>query len=350
MSERSRIFIAHPIPEPTINYLRQYGDVEVFRGHHRDINDDELESAARRSDYIFCMHQTPVTEGMIKANPNLKGIGVTEVRDDLHAVEACKAAGVRLLVANNTEEIINGNRQATADLMVALLLDLAYRVVEADRYSRATGYFQQMTCDLMGIGCTGKTTSLIGLGRVGLFAVPVLKALRMNVLYTKRNRLPREQEEELGVEWVEDRDELISRGDFVSMLANYEPANHKMFGEREFKLMKPTAYFINVGRGRLIDEDAMIRALQDGTIAGAGLDVFYQEVGPTPRSSHDAYIPEALRKLDNVVLTPHNGGATWDSRGRQTMAIAQAIVDDIVQRQNGATSNTAGNAPAAVGE
>ena len=95
-------------------------------------------------------------------------------------------------------------------------------------------------------------------------------------------------------------------------------------GEREFALMKPTAYFINVGRGRLVDEEAMIRALQNGTIAGAGLDVYWNEPsGSYDPIDFDPFIPEALRKLDNVILTPHNGGATWDSRGTQTLAIAE---------------------------
>jgi glyoxylate reductase len=93
-------------------------------------------------------------------------------------------------------------------------------------------------------------------------------------------------------------------------------------GEREFKLMKPTAYFVNTGRGRLVDEPAMIRALQDGTIAGAGLDVFWNE----PPVVHDPFVPKELRKLDNVVLAPHNGGATWESRGRQTTYMAEVIV------------------------
>jgi glyoxylate reductase len=330
MPQRPRVFVAHPIPNIAIDRLREVAEVEVFPGARRDITVGELESAARRSDYIFCMHQTPVTASMIAANPGLKGFGVSAVRDDVQDIAACEAAGVRLLVAEDSDEIIDGNRRATADLMVALLLCLAYRVVEADRYSRATGYFQEMTMDLMGIGCTGKTVSLIGLGRVGLFAAPRLRALEMEVLYTKRSRLTKEQEDELGVVWVEDRDELIGRGDFVSMLANYEEANLKMMGAREFALMKPTGYFINVGRGRLVDEDAMIEALQRKVIAGAGLEVFWNE----PPVVHDAYIPEALRKMDNVVLAPHNGGATWDSRGRQTLAIANAIVDDIVRRRS----------------
>lgn len=330
MSKRPKVFIAHPIPEVAIDRLREVAEVEVWQGqgHHRDITVAELESAARRSDYIFCMHQTPVTESMVEANPNLKGYGVSEIREELHAVKACEAAGIKLLEGETTDEIIDGNRRATADLMVAMLLCLAYKVLEADRYSRATGYFQEMTTDLMGQGCEGKTVSLIGLGRVGRFAVPRLRALELEVLYTKRNRLSKEQEEEYGIVWVESMDELIGRGDYVSMLANYEESNFKLMGERQFALMKPSAYFINVGRGRLVDEDAMIRALAEGRIAGAGLDVFWDE----PPVVHDAHIPETLRKMDNVVLAPHNGGATWTSRGRQTLAIADAIVADILAR------------------
>jgi phosphoglycerate dehydrogenase-like enzyme len=185
-----------------------------------------------------------------------------------------------------------------------------------------------MTMDFMGVGCTGKTVSLYGLGRVACQAVRKLRALDMTVLYTKRTRLAPEEETELGVEWVEDADELIARGDYVCMLANFEDANVKLMGEREFALMKPTAYFINVARGRLIDEDALIRALESGTIAGAGLEVFWSE----PPITNDPYIPLALRKMDNVVLTPHNGGATYDSRSAQFTAVADAIVDDIIAR------------------
>lgn len=328
-TERPRVFIAHPIPRPAIQRLAEYADVEVYDEPHRDITVAELEAAARRSDYIFCMHQTPVTASMVAANPALRGYGVSSISPDHHDVAACEAAGIRLLVGEQDEVITRGNRRATADLMVAMVLDLAYRVVEADDYCRRLGYFQEMTMDLMGVGCEDKVCSLIGLGLVGEYAVPRLKAFGLTVLYTKRNRLPSETEEVLGVEWVPDRDELIARGDFVCMLANYEPANEKLMAGREFALMKPSAYFVNVGRGRLVDEEAMIEALEQGAIAGAGLDVFWNE----PPVVHNAFVPERLRRLDNVVLAPHNGGATYDSRGRQTLAIAGAIIDDILARQ-----------------
>jgi glyoxylate reductase len=115
------------------------------------------------------------------------------------------------------------------------------------------------------------------------------------------------------------------------VLANYEPANHEMFGAREVSLRKPAACFIDGGRGRLVDEEARIQALRSGTIAGAGLEVYYDEppVGVEPR------IPDALIEMENVVLQPHNGGATWDSRSRQTMGIALAITQDIERRMAG---------------
>lgn len=329
-----RIFVCQPIPPVAIDRMREFAEVEVFPFSHRAISVGELESAARRSDYIFCMHETPITASIVAANPDLKGFGLGHAEPEIVDIEACRAAGIPLLEAGGRRPMTDEERSkfghATSDLMVGLLLNLAYRIAEADRYCRARGYFQEMTMDLMGLGCAGKTVSLIGLGRVARGAIPTLRALGLEVLYTKRTRLGKEEEETLGVEWVEDRDELISRGDYVSLLANYEPANHKMMGAREFARMKPTAYFINVGRGRLVDEDALIKALQDGTIAGAGLDVYYSE----PPTNVDPYIPDALRRMDNVVLTPHNGGATWDSRSRATLRIADAIIADIVARQS----------------
>jgi len=339
---KPKIFVCQPVPPIAIDRLREDGDVEVCPFSHRAITVAELESAARRSDYIFCMHETPITASMAAANPNLKGFGLSRPAPGIVDVDGVAAVGVPLLLAKTPEAPSDGgfsmngyglNPRGTADLMIAMLMCLAYRVVDADRYCRGSGYFQEMTLDLMGQGCTGKTVSLYGLGRVAMQAVRKLRALDMNVLYTKRTRLSDEEESALGIEWVADKHELISRGDYVCMLVNYQPANLKIMGEREFKLMKPTAYFINVGRGRLVDEEAMIKALQDGTIAGAGLDVFWNEPsGSYDPIDFDPYIPEALRKLDNVILTPHNGGATWDSRGAQTLAIANAIVDDIVAR------------------
>lgn len=347
MSVKPRIFVCQPVPAPAIDRLREYGEVEVFPFSNRAISVAELESAATRSDYIFCMHETPITKSMAEANPKLYGFALSHPAPGIVDVAGVQEVGVPLLLAKRPEPVVDEsvgggysletgyglNPRATADLMITMLLCLAYRVLDADRYCRGSGYFQEMTLDLMGQGVTGKTVSIWGMGKVAIQSVRKLRAFDMDVLYSKRNRLPPEQEAELALEWVADKDELIARADYLCLMTNYTPENQKLMGAREFALMKPTAYFINVARGRIVDEDAMIAALQNGTIAGAGLDVFWNE----PNASYDPmdfdpFIPEVLRKMDNVILTPHNGGATWDSRTAQTLAIANAIVDDIVAR------------------
>lgn len=336
---RPKVFVCQPIPDVAIDRLREYAEVEVFPFSHRPISIGELESAARRSDYVFCMHETPVTASIAEANPNLFGFALGRAEPEIVDIEACKRVGVPLLQASTPERQAASTRppfrgHATSDLMVAHILNLAYRIIEADRYVRNhDGYFQERTIALEGLGTTGKTVSLIGFGRVARGAVATLKGIGLDVLYTKRTRLPEPEEQELGIEWVGDKDELIARGDFVCMCLNYLPENHKYMGAREFSLMKPTAYFINVGRGRLVDEEAMIEALENGTIAGAGLDVFYSE----PPTSVDPYIPDALREMENTTLTPHNGGAIWESRSRMTLTIADVIVEDIIARQKAAS-------------
>ncbi|HTW10664.1 MAG TPA: NAD(P)-dependent oxidoreductase [Acidimicrobiales bacterium] len=347
MTAVPKVFVCQPVPQPAIDRLKEYAEVEVFPFTHRAITIAELESAARRSDYIYCMHETPVTKSIVGANPNLKGFGLLRPEPAIVDVAACEAAGIPLLASKPRQQPpadAGGrdypwadyalNPRATSDLLVTLVLNLAYRVAEADRACHGgNGYFQEQAMEFMGLGCTGKTVSLWGLGKVARHAVRKLRALDMNVLYTKRTRLDKEEEEEMGLEWVEEPDDLISAADYLCMLVNYTPENHEIMGEREFKLMKPTAYFVNVGRGRLVDEKAMIKALQDGTIAGAGLDVFWNE----PSAYYDPiefnpYIPLELRKMDNVVLTPHNGGATYDGRTGGTVGVSEAIIADIIAR------------------
>jgi glyoxylate reductase len=174
----------------------------------------------------------------------------------------------------------------------------------------------------MGIGCPGKTVGLIGLGKVAQYMVPRLRAFEMKILYTKRTRLSAEQEREQGLEWAPRLDELLGHSDFVCVECDYNPSTHELIGVRELGLMKPTAYFVNTARGRIVDETALIRALQNGTIAGAGLDVFWNE----PPATYDPFVPEELRKLENVILAPHNGGATWEVRGARVASVARGIV------------------------
>ena len=327
---KPKIFVAQPIAEATLDILREAAEVTVYPYLDRQITADELAANTKRNDWLFLASDNIITAETLDANPALKGIGTVSTRGlyiDLAAATARKVAVVTSDAAelegqNATVAARGGVSLATADLTMGMLLGLAYRLVEADRFTRAGHFKQEQTLALMGVGCPGKTVGLIGLGKVARYMVPRIRAFDMSVLYTKRTRLSLDDEKALDLEWVSGLDELLSRSDFVCIECDYNPETHKLIGARELGLMKPTAYLINTARGRIVDEPALIAALQNGTIAGAGLDVFWNE----PPVTYDPHVPAALRQLDNVILAPHNGGATWEVRGARTASVARGIV------------------------
>lgn len=318
---RDKVFVAQPIPEVALEVLREHADVTVYPYLDRQISVDELVANARRADWLFVLHETNVTAEVINANPKLKGIGAMCSANPLVDVKAATARKLPVIVENR-EDTYPGVSPTTADLTMAMLLALAYRLPESDRYTRAGKFRQEQTLALMGLGCPGKTVGLIGMGKVGVLMVPRIRAFDMHTLYTKRTRLAADREQELGIEWVPDLDNLLKHSDFVCVACDYNESTHKLIGKRELDLMKPEAFLINTARGRIVDEPELIRALQEKRIAGAGLDVFWHE----PPESPDPFVPEELCRLDNVVLAPHNGGATWDVRGRKAKSVAEGLV------------------------
>ena len=325
-----KVFVGQPIAEVALEILRREAEVTVYPYLDRQITEDELIANAKRNDWLFLASDNMVPAAVVSANPALQGIATVSrigLHIDLAAATARKIPVVTADPADFTRDGISpavrgGVSLATADLTMGMLLSLAYRLVDADRYTRAGHFKQEQTLALMGIGCPGKTVGLIGLGKVAQYMVLRLRAFEMKILYTKRTRLSAEQEREQGLEWAPSLDELLGRSDFVCVECDYNPATHKLIGARELGLMKPTAYFINTARGRIVDETALIRALQTGTIAGAALDVFWNE----PPATYDPFVPEELRKLENVILAPHNGGATWEVRGARVASVARGIV------------------------
>jgi glyoxylate reductase len=320
---RPKVFVAQAIPEAALDVLRQAADVSVYPYLERQISVDELTGAAKQSDWLYVLHETSVTAEVINANPGLKGIGCMAGGHSFVDMEAANARKIPVIMGDPEFTVI----PATGDLTIALLLGLAYRLVESDTYTRCGKFRQEQTMALMGIGCPGKTVGLIGMGKLALHMVPRLRAFDMHVLYTKPTRLPPERERELGIKWAPDLHDLIKRSDFVCIACRYGPRTHKLIGKRELEMMKPQAYLINTGRGRIVDEPELIRALQEKRIAGAGLDVYWNEpYRPDDPDSREPWVPEALRRLDNVILAPHNGGATWDVRGGKAVSVAQGMV------------------------
>ena len=317
-----RLFVVQPVPEVALDIMRAAAEVAVWPHLDRQISPSELIAWAGEADYLFVMHETKVTRAVIEGLPRLKGIGALAKFDPDIDLAAAVQRKIPIVLENPADDLGGDVSQDTADLTLGMIIALAYRMVEADRYTRAGRFRQEQTMALMGLGCAGRTVGLVGLGKIGAFLVPRLKPLEMRILYTKRRRLAAAEEAALGVAWAPDLDGLLRASDFVCLACDYNDSTHKLIGARELGLMKPTAFLINTARGRIVDEPALIAALEAGRIAGAGLDVYWNE----PPHTDSPHVPEALCRMENVVLTPHNGGATWEGRGRRTASVARGLV------------------------
>jgi glyoxylate reductase len=294
--------------------LREHADVEIFESE-RMISRDELKAGLRRADFLYTLGDTPIDAEILDANPDLKGIAAMTMITNVIDLDAATERGIPV---TNIDMVIE---TTTCDLTMALILGLATRLVEADRFTRSGRFHQEQSKTFLWHSLPGKVLGLIGMGAIGTQIAKRARAFELDLLYTKRTRLTEDEERALGVTWVDGKDDILSRADYVCLMTKYTPETHLMIGEREFGLMKPTAFFVNTARGRIVDEPAMLAALREGRIAGAGLDVYWTEppVGePAP--------PEELFKMDNVILTPHIGSATWESRDHMAMLAAENMI------------------------
>jgi phosphoglycerate dehydrogenase-like enzyme len=262
---------------------------------------------------ILIFRRGTIDAALMAANPKLKLIQRIGGRADSIDLKAAAAKGI--LVSCLPRKTM----QYTAEHAILLMLALSKHLIEADdavrndRWDRARVHPENgVAYNYAGVpglgGLFNKTIGIIGLGEVGALAAGMARGFGARVLYANRNRLPVEQEQKLGVEFAPVA-KLLAESDFVSMHASNLPENKGLIGAATFAQMKKTAYFINTSRGRMVDEDALYAALTNGVIAGAGLDVHYEE----PRPLSDRYA-----KLRNVIMTPHLAG------GSRT-----AIVDEI---------------------
>src|SRR5919106_1657472 len=334
---KPKVFVVQPVMEVGRKALEEFAEVDVFDSH-RMIRKPELLDRSRDCDYIWMLGDTPIDEEVIASNENLKGIATMALFPNVVDVDAATSRGIPVTVVPH---VIT---KTTCDLTCALVIGLAWRLVEADAFVRAGHFHQEQSTTFLTHELAGKLVGMIGLGEIGSEIVKRLLAFEMEVVYTKRNRLEEDREEELGVTWEPDRDELLRRSDFVVLMATYNETTHKLIGEREFELMKPTAFFVNTARGRIVDEPALIRALRRSEIAGAGLDVYWNE----PPVSEPAPSPE-LFKFKNVILTSHIGSATHEAREKMALAVVEnlkAMVDG--ERPPGVVNpEVYGEAPAA---
>ena len=310
---KPKVFVVQPIMDVGRRALEEIADVEVFDSY-RMISKPELLHGVRDADYLWMLGDTPIDEEVMEAAPKLKGIATMALFPNVVDVEAATRRGLPVTVVPH---VIT---KTTCDLTCAIVLGLAWRIVEADRFVRSGRFHQEQSTTFLTHELSGKVVGMVGLGEIGQEIAKRLRAFEMDIVYTKRTRLPEERERELGVAWEPELDGLLRTADFVVVMTTYNATTHEMFGPREFDLMKPTAFFVNTARGRIVDEPALIEALREKKIAGAGLDVYRQEppVGePMPS--------EELFGFPSVILTPHIGSATIEARETMSLAVVENL-------------------------
>jgi glyoxylate reductase len=307
---RPRIFVTQPIAESALKRLRAVASVKVFPDDSRIIPHRTLVTAVKTADVLFCLLHDKIDRAVIAANPRLRHVAAQSISPSNIDVAEANARRIPVTVVPPV------TTEATADLNFGLMLAVARRMVEGDRLVRAGKVPGGQSRHLLGSFVFGKTIGLVGGG--GLIGKAVARRAHgfgMRVLYWTPRRKSEMEEREAGLTFMP-LDDLLRESDFVSLHSPLNAATRHQIGARALSLMKKSAYLINTARGAIVDEAALVRALKNRKIAGAGLDVF----------EHEPKISAELKKMKNVVIVPHLGSATTEVREE----MANIVVDNIL--------------------
>lgn len=301
-NKRPQVLICDPIAEVGVEMLRAVATVDVKPG----LSPEELLEIIGGYEAVVVRSATKIRANAIERGRRLKVIA--RAGAGLDNIDVAEAQNQGIQVVNSPD----ANTRAVAEHTLALILALARHLPAADTSLKAGRWEKKK---LMGIGLFGKTLGIIGLGRIGREVAVRARAFGMRVLVNQRRPTP-ELNLELDVEAV-DLTKLLQESDFVSLHVPARPENHNMMGGAQFALMKPTAYLINTSRGVMVDEQALLAALDSGQIAGAALDVFVNEPA----------VDSVLAQHERVIATPHIAASTEDAQTMAAIAVAQQIVE-----------------------
>jgi glyoxylate reductase len=309
------ILVTGNLPEDLLAPISQVHTLSVHR-HDHPMAYADIASAIGNKDGLLCMITDRVDRHLLDKAPRLKVIANFGVGyNNIDVAEASK----RHIMVTNTPDVLT---DATADLTFALILSVGRRVVHGDRHTRQGKFRYWAPFHFLGAEITGKTLGIIGMGRIGAAVAKRAAGFDMPVRYHNRRRLPSETERALGVDYA-DMETLLSRADFVSLHVPLTQGTRHLIGADQLAMMKPEAFLINTARGPVVDELALLSALQNKVIAGAGLDVYENE--PT--------LTAGLTALENVVLLPHMGSATEETRRAMGAIAVENIAAGLEGRQ-----------------
>jgi len=305
--DRPKILVTHQLFAEPGAKLGEKFEVEYWRDSERPPRAEVLRRVADK-DGLICLLTEKIDDELLATAPRLRSVANIAVGFDNIDLEACMRRGVAV---SNTPGVLD---DTTADFAWTLLMAVARRLIEGDALCRS-GQWKGWNLDqLVGADVWGKTLGILGFGRIGRAVARRASGFGMRVIYNDAVRAPSEVESELRAEYME-RDAALREADFVSMHVPLLPATRGLIGARELALMKPTAFLINTSRGPVVQEAALIKALEQRQIAGAALDVFERE----PQIGHGLLRP-------NVVLAPHLASASLETRTRMAMMAVENTI------------------------
>jgi glyoxylate reductase len=304
---KPKVFAAHALFEAAREILQASCEVEYWDRRERPPR-TELLQRIQDKEGLVCLLTEKVNEELLGAAPKLRIAANVAVGFDNIEVAACTKRGV---AATNTPGVLD---ETTADFGWTLMMAVARRLGEGETLARS-GTWEGWDLDqLVGTDVWGKTLGLVGFGRIGRAVARRASGFQMRVIYTDAVRAPEEVEKELRVEF-RDMNALLAEADFVSLHVPLLPETRGLFDAAKFRRMKPTAFLINTARGPVVDEAALVAALEAGQIAGAGLDVYEKE----------PLIHPGLKRA-NVVLAPHLASASLETRTKMACMAAENVV------------------------
>ena len=307
-STKPLVAITRDIPDAGLDIVREHCEVRLWE-EELPPTPDQLDALLDGAVGLLSLLDDKITEDVLDRHPQLKVVSNYAVGYDNIDVKAATARGIAVC---NTPDVLNA---ATAEFSFALLMATARRIVEANTYIKEGKWHTWGPRVLLGQNVVGATLGIVGFGRIGKELARMASGFNMKLLVHARREDP-EAAREFNATYV-DLDTLLRESDFVSLNVALTPETYQLIGTRELALMKPTAILVNAARGRVVDTDALVAALQNGTIAGAGLDVSDPE--PLPADHPLVHLP-------NCVIAPHIASATVETRTNMATMAARNLV------------------------
>jgi len=305
---KPKILVTREVFDDVLDYLRQHFEVTSNQDDVQ-LDPERLAGLAADKDGLMTALTERVDEALLSRGPKIKAVCNIAVGYNNIDVAACTRRGV---MVTNTPGVLD---ESTADLAWALILATARRVTEAEAYLRNGEWKRWYLKQMLGADVHGATLGIIGMGRIGQAVARRAAGFEMKVIYHNRSRLDPKTEDRIGATYT-NKEQLLEQSDFVVLQVPYSAATHHLISEADLKRMKPTAILVNTARGGVVDDAALVKALKDGTIRAAGLDVFENEPALNP----------GFLDLRNVVLLPHIGSSTESTRRAMAMTAARNLV------------------------